>query len=122
MATLGLLRGDDSLGEVLESVLEEDGHQVISVGLDLTRVTALATLDLDAFVMEGYPPDAVLANVRQLRAMRETADTPLVVLTTTALDALLKRDGLEREVHELPMPFDVTDLLDTIRRVVRAKE
>src|SRR5688500_19347100 len=114
MATLGLLRGDESLGEVLQTVLEDDGHQVVAVGLDLTRVAMLATLDLDAIVMEGYPPEVVVANVRQLRAMRETADTPLVVLTTTALDALFKRDGLDREVYEVPMPFDLTELLDTI--------
>lgn len=117
MATLGLLRGDDSLGEVLQTVLEDDGHTVVAVGLDLTRVAMLATLNLDAIVMEGYPPEAVLANVRQLRAMRETAETPIVVLTTTALDMLLKRDGLEREVHEVPMPFDLTELLDTVGRI-----
>lgn len=121
MATLGLLRGDDSLGEVLQTVLEDDGHTVIAVGLDLTRVAMLATLDLDAFVMEGYPPEAVVANVRQLRAMRETADTPIVVMTTTALDTLLERDGLEREVHEIAMPFEVTDLLDTVRRITGGK-
>lgn len=118
MASIGLMRGDFSLGEIVGTVLEDDGHSVVTVSLEVSKAAVLSTLRLDLVVMEGYPPEAVVANVRALRARTETADTPIVVLATKALEDLLSRQGLEREVHELPMPFDIGQLANEVRRLV----
>jgi two-component system phosphate regulon response regulator PhoB len=112
---------DDPLArELLQSVLTDEGYDVMAAETGEQALTALSTvwpalitLDLD---LPGISGDLILAELRRRDATRAL---PVVVVS-----AKLPIPGAVREMAQavVPKPFDLDELLSVIRRFVPLPE
>jgi CheY-like chemotaxis protein len=113
--TILLVEDDLDIRDVVQEVLEEQGHDVVPAR---TGRQALEFLALDA----QSPPDLVILDLMMpimtgwqvLETIRRTpqlADIPVVVVTAATQDRPLGAQAFLRK------PFDIGDLLETIRRL-----
>jgi len=113
--TILLVEDDLDIRDVVQEVLEEQGHDVVPAR---TGRQALEFLALDA----QSPPDLVILDLMMpimtgwqvLETIRRTpqlADIPVVVVTAATQDRPLGAQAFLRK------PFDIGDLLEAIRRL-----
>jgi CheY-like chemotaxis protein len=113
--TILLVEDDLDIRDVVQEVLEEQGHDVVPAR---TGRQALEFLALDT----GPPPDIVILDLMMpimtgwqvletIRRTPELADIPVVVVTAATQDRPLGAQAFLRK------PFDIGDLLETIRRL-----
>ena len=102
----------------LEAVLEDAGHRVATAANGRQALERLAEaprpdlvlLDMMMPVMDG------VAMLRELRARAETRETPVVLMSAAPFRQAAAQLGYQAALRK---PFDVQDLLATLRRIVR---
>ena len=113
--TILLVEDDLDIRDVVQEVLEEQGHDVVPAR---TGRQALEFLALDSH----SPPDVVILDLMMpimtgwqvlevIRRSPHLADVPVVVVTAATQDRPLGVQAFLRK------PFDVGDLLDTLGRL-----
>jgi CheY-like chemotaxis protein len=113
--TILLVEDDLDIRDVVQEVLEEQGHDVVPAR---TGRQALEFLALDS----QSPPDVVILDLMMpimtgwqvletIRRSPQLADIPVVVVTAATQDRPLGAQAFLRK------PFDISDLLETIRRL-----
>ena len=113
--TILLVEDDLDIRDVVQEVLEEQGHDVVPartgrqaldfLALDSQSPPDLVILDLMMPIMTGWQ---VLETIRR---SPQLADIPVVVVTAATQDRPLGAQAFLRK------PFDIRDLLETIRRL-----
>jgi CheY-like chemotaxis protein len=113
--TILLVEDDLDIRDVVQEVLEEQGHDVVPartgrqalefLALDSQSPPDLVILDLMMPIMTGWQ---VLETIRRTPQL---ADIPVVVVTAATQDRPLGAQAFLRK------PFDIGDLLETIRRL-----
>jgi CheY-like chemotaxis protein len=113
--TILLVEDDLDIRDVVQEVLEEQGHDVVPartgrqalefLALDSHSPPDLVILDLMMPIMTGWQ---VLETIRRTPQL---ADIPVVVVTAATQDRPLGAQAFLRK------PFDISDLLETIRRL-----
>jgi two-component system chemotaxis response regulator CheY len=105
---------DDAIGEFVDWVLTDEGHEVTKAG---NGAIALKLL-------EGLAPDVILLDMRmpvmdgwQFADAYRKGNYPRVpiVVVTAARDATERADEIGADAY-LGKPFDIDDLLATVRR------
>lgn len=112
-----IVEDDESIAQFVESVLSDEGYQVevASDGeeglqaVDRTRPD-LVLLDMLLPVMDGP------TFLRELR--QHHAPAPPVVVMSAARDEITPEGGLVEAEGRLPKPFELTDLLEEVDRLV----
>jgi two-component system, OmpR family, response regulator CpxR len=113
--TILLVEDDLDIRDVVQEVLEEQGHDVVPAR---TGRQALEFLALDS----QSPPDIVILDLMMpimtgwqvletIRRSPQLADIPVVVVTAATQDRPLGAQAFLRK------PFDIRDLLETIRKL-----
>ena len=113
--TILLVEDDLDIRDVVQEVLEEQGHDVVPAR---TGRQALEFLALDS----QSPPDIVILDLMMpimtgwqvletIRRSPQLADIPVVVVTAATQDRPLGAQAFLRK------PFDIRELLETIRKL-----
>ncbi|MFK8017201.1 MAG: response regulator [Gammaproteobacteria bacterium] len=116
-----ILTIDDSasLRQMVVLSLRSAGHEV-SEAFDGVDGLEKATADqFDAFIVDvNMPRMNGIELTRKLRALQKYAHTPILILTTESTDER-KRQGRDAGATGwMVKPFNPTQLVDTVRRVV----
>ncbi len=107
---------EPTIRDVVVALLEDEGYAVVAAHTGLRALELLPLERPDLVIMDVMMPG--LDGREVFRRMRESVDghAPPVVMMSAAVG----RDFLDSTVAAfLPKPFDLTDLLDTIERVLR---
>lgn len=116
-AKILVLNDDPDVVEALGAALGEEGYAVeLRAQHDIDDVIAVAP---DVILID-CPPGAmksILNFVQRLRLNRATASIPLLIGVTSV--KLLEPDTLRNQmIHILVRPFELDDLLETVRELV----
>jgi DNA-binding response OmpR family regulator len=115
---LFLIEDDLAVGRALQSVLQNDGHEVLWMRLGGDAARRIAAAPFDAVLLDLGLPDANGVDV--LRAVR-AAGASVPVLVISARDSLTDRLGaFDCGADDyLIKPFEIPELLARLRAVVR---
>lgn len=120
-AHIAIFNHSESLLTLFKALLTKVGYEVTTHLQDLTTLEDIKRLDPDLIILgyfQGYIENE-LEVIDALRAEPETAETPIIVLTTGPL-----RTELGEAHSSIPYfqvvekPFDVGDLLAHIRKAL----
>jgi len=106
---------EPTIRDVVVALLEDEGYVVVAAHTGLRALVLLPLERPDLVIMDVMMPG--LDGREVFRRMRETRNghAPPVVMMSAAVG----RDLLDSAVAAyVPKPFDLTDLLDTIERVL----
>src|SRR3954471_16251625 len=109
-----VLVADDNRGfaELLRALLEDDGHEVVTVYSGLAAIAAVEQQEIDAAVLDVLIPeisgDAVAQRLRQLRP-------GLPIALMTGHRAGFTKGGGVAVLHK---PFTKEELLETVERLL----
>ncbi len=107
---------EPTIRDVVAALLEDEGYAVVVAHTGLRALELLPLERPDLVIMDVMMPG--LDGREVFRRMRENRNghAPPVVMMSAAVE----RDLLDPNVAAfLPKPFDLTDLLDTIERVLK---
>ncbi len=107
---------EPTIRDVVAALLEDEGYAVVVAYTGLRALELLPLERPDLVIMDVMMPG--LDGREVFRRMRESRNghAPPVVMMSAAVE----RDLLDPNVAAfLPKPFDLTDLLDTIERVLK---
>lgn len=118
-----LIESDRSLRQMAESILLEEGYEVVAAADDAQGLKLAITEKPQLIILDMFLPGMTGEEVaRYLRADPETAEIPLVMLVSEAhLDRLTI--GSDSPVDDyLIKPFEATDLITRILPLLGRKE
>jgi CheY-like chemotaxis protein len=117
MAKVLVIDDEYGIAELLQAVLEDEEHTVVTapngrVGLELLETVAADIIFLD-YMMPIMDGAAVL---RWLNAEEPRRNVPVVMMSSIPEDSVAQR--CSGYVHFLRKPFNVFNVLDIVRRLV----
>ena len=122
MAPLILVLDDDqSILDLYQLVLEEEGYRVHLTKLSFEKVQEVETLHPDLILldlkMDGHTDGFLL--LQKLKMYRPTKDIP-VILCTAGLEMIQKQEEIYRQkgIPILYKPFDLGELLALVRQAL----
>jgi two-component system, OmpR family, alkaline phosphatase synthesis response regulator PhoP len=122
MASILVVEDDDNIAQLLQFMLEREGHGVTVLADGEAALRHIAT---------EAPPELVLLDamlpyhdgltlLREMRALADWTTTPVLMLTARSLEADIVR-ALEAGASDYVVkPFQPQELLARVRRLVRA--
>lgn len=119
MGAILLVEDNPELAEVMQTVLEDEGHEVLSTPSGLHGVVLTTQRPFDLVVLDLQVED--LSGVGALRAMRDMKALPVLAMSA-------QRNGWRREALEqgaaacLSKPFHVSSLLSLVDTVLKAEQ
>lgn len=113
-ATILIVESDQAICELYNDLFHEAGYRTRMLTLDATSAEHVGEAEADVVLLDVAPcaPLASLGLVQQLRACPQTADIPVVLLSTTPL--LFDELPVSPEqlgCTALPKPFQLDELL-----------
>lgn len=122
MASVLVVEDDDNIAQLLQFMLEREGHAVTVLGdgqLALRHICMQAAPDLVLLDMM-LPYHDGLTLLREMRALPDWATTPVLMLTARSLESDIVR-ALEAGASDYVVkPFQPQELLARVRRLMRA--
>jgi two-component system, OmpR family, alkaline phosphatase synthesis response regulator PhoP len=122
MASVLVVEDDDNIAQLLQFMLEREGHAVTVLGdgqLALRHICMQAAPDLVLLDMM-LPYHDGLTLLREMRALPGWATTPVLMLTARSLESDIVR-ALEAGASDYVVkPFQPQELLARVRRLMRA--
>lgn len=119
--TILICDDDDGIRRLVATVLSVDGYDITQTPDTESAMSAIAERAPDVAILDYHVPTgggtALLAHIR---ASPETARTAVLFVTG---DTDARAPGWAEEVGadaRLPKPFDLTELRDTVRRLLPA--
>jgi CheY-like chemotaxis protein len=111
-----LVESDLVLGELLTTVLEDEGYAIIAADAPVDAAALLSEVSFDLVITDGFSktPGAVLLNLADLRSAAE--QTPVVLFTAHRLELDAVRAAGFRDLIE--KPFELEAFESTIRALL----
>jgi DNA-binding response OmpR family regulator len=122
MASILVVEDDDNIAQLLQFMLEREGHGVTVLADGEAALRHIATEAPPALVLLDamLPYHDGLTLLREMRALADWAITPVLMLTARSLEADIVR-ALEAGASDYVVkPFQPQELLARVRRLVRA--
>jgi two-component system phosphate regulon response regulator PhoB len=109
-----VIEDDAETGRLIEMALESEGYRVVRQATGMAGLTAAEDLRPDVVLLDLMLPGAAGWTVlRQLKSQPETSGIPVIV--TSAVPSLLRDEEQHLARAVLQKPFDLGELLETIR-------
>jgi len=117
MATILVVDDEFGIAEVLESILADAGHHVISAINGRQGLARLSEVTPDVILLDFMMP--LLSGPAMLRAMAaEPAYRAIPVIMMSSLDEETVREGCEEFAAFIRKPFRAATVSDTVARVL----
>lgn len=116
-----ILAVDDSasIRQMVSFTLKSAGYDVIEAidGMDGLEKAKSLSIDL-VLTDQNMPRMDGLTLIKSLRAMRQYASTPILMLTTESSDAMKSQGRAAGATGWLVKPFDPQKLIEVVRKVI----
>ena len=116
-----ILAVDDSasIRQMVSFTLKSAGYEVVEAidgmdGLDKARAGNISLILTD----QNMPRMDGLSLIKSLRAMRQYASTPILMLTTESSDTMKAQGRAAGATGWLVKPFDPQKLIEVVRKVI----
>ncbi len=122
MARILVIEDDDNIAQLLEFMLEREGHTVEVLADGETARRHIVSQPPPALVLldSMLPYRDGLALLGDMRARPEWASTPVVMLTAKSLERDIVRALESGAADYVVKPFQPQELLARVRRLVRS--
>ena len=113
-----IIEDDEAVGEVLAAALRDEGYAVEATGAAIGALALVRRLEPHAVVLDlGLPYRSGASLLAELKAHRDTAGTPVVVVSEIA--EILPPHRRAQAAAVLEKPVDLDALLGAVRAAVR---
>ena len=114
-----VIEDEREIADLLTQVLTEAGYAVTAIGAAVGAMTTVRALEPCVVLLDlGLPYRSGASLLAELKADPATADTPVIVVSSMPEFLTAERRALAAGI--IQKPFDVQELVDTVRSSRRA--
>ncbi len=125
MARILVVNDIQAILELFRTLLEEEGYEVVLAGFPFQQISDIERINPDLIILDFVFGDQKTGwQMLQMLKMRRSTATIPVIACTAALDLVREQEGylVSQGVHVIFKPFDIDQLLASIKQVLESHE